>query len=593
MRLSLQSCRLLLLSMVLLLILSVTAARGAEGVTAEAIDHANVRSGPGVTYDTIGTIFSGTHYPVIGKSAHFPWLLISMNGGQGWVFTDLVKVTGSLSGVPFASDSTVGSMSSATPTIANSAQVASQPSATLPGATLLNAALTLSPSPTGMLIRTISPTLASNVYATSSDTLNIRYGPGTEFPRVGVMIAGQAYPVMRRHTQFKWIEIAYSGVAGGRGWVFLDAVKITGNLQSVPSTSATTFGYPTLTATQNMVVTVQPPWIASTVASVSTDGTGNNDPATTKLLTDIGNRVFDLLLTIKFEPGQARQASAFLMDLRSKQAITLNPGVSYSGMSLIKIPILLAVFRALDSPPTADQAELLGQMMICSNNDASNALLKLVGDGDVIAGSHAVTDMLTQIGLKNTFIVGPFEADPRATQAPLRTIKTQSDQVSTDPDPFNQVTPQDLGYLLSGIYQCALDGTGPLITALGTQLTMTECRQMIRLLSSDKIGVMIEAGVPDTIAVAHKHGWVDGALGDAGIVFTPGGDYVLIVLMHENKIIWPQEFPHVSEIARLVYNAYNPHQTLASIHPQNIPLTCTLDDALLRDLRADGLPPIR
>jgi len=120
MRLSLQSCRLLLLSMVLLLILSVTAARGAEGVTAEAIDHANVRSGPGVTYDTIGTIFSGTHYPVIGKSAHFPWLLISMNGGQGWVFTDLVKVTGSLSGVPFASDSTVGSMSSATPTIANS-----------------------------------------------------------------------------------------------------------------------------------------------------------------------------------------------------------------------------------------------------------------------------------------------------------------------------------------------------------------------------------------------------------------------------------------------------------------------------------------
>ncbi len=535
----------------------------ATPVYVEAIGEANLRSGPGVSYVQIGKIANGTRYPVIGKSAHFPWLLINLGDGQGWVFNDLVKVIGSLNSVPVVSDSTIGNTSPATPTALQSAPVVS----VTPGATL---AASLTPPYT--------PTLPVGVYAEAIGETNVRYGPGTDFPRIGTLTTGGRYLVLRRHSLFDWLEIAFEGVAGGRGWVYKGAVKLSGSLLSVPSTSATTFGYPTLTATPNQVVAAQPPWNASPVTP---------DAALQKL----GNDIFSYLLAAKFEPNTSRQASLFLMDLRTGQALSLNPGIAYSGMSLIKIPILLAVYRLLNQPPTADQAGLLAQMMICSNNDASNGLLQLVGDGDVLAGARGVTTTLNELGLKNTFIVGPF-ADPNATPAPLRTIKTEADQTSADPDLFNQSTPSEMGYLLGAIYQCALDGSGALTATFGDQITITECRQMLRLLSADRINVMLEAGVPDGTRIAHKHGWIPDALGDAGVIFTPGGDYVLTIFMYQKKMVWPDEFPKVSEISRRVYNAYNPSAPLAQIHPANIPECIPPDIALLKDIRASSLPPI-
>ena len=52
-------------------------------------------------------------------------------------------------------------------------------------------------------------------------------------------------------------------------------------------------------------------------------------------------------------------------------------------------------------------------------------------------------------------------------------------------------------------------------------------------------------------------------------------------------------FPNVSEISRMVYNAYNPANPLDKIHPQTVPLHCTPDPELLKALRATTMPPIR
>ncbi len=550
----------------LLILLSITglsSVRGQETVLAEALGSANLRSGPGISYPAVREIKSGTRYPVIGRSARFPWLLLNLGDGQGWVFADLVKVTGNINSVPFVDESATINAPAVSPTVDSAITTVAITST--PGATL-------TPQST--------PTTPAGIYAEAIGETNVRYGPGTDFPRVGVLKTGNRYQVLRRHTQFKWIEISFPDVAGGRGWVFVDAVKINGNLNSVPTTNATTFGYPTLTATPNMVLAAQPPWLTAPRPTP--------DPSLVKL----GNELWSYLLSAKFAPFTERQASLFLMDLRTGQAISLNPGVAYSGMSLIKIPILLAVYRKLNGPPTPEQAATLAEMMICSDNYATDAMLRLLGDGDAIEGARVVTTTVQQLGLHNTFIVGQFQPNPKATPAPLSTIKTDVDQVSTDPDPLNQSMPSEMGELLGAMYQCALDGTGPIINAFGEDINVTECRQMLRLLSADKINVMIEAGVPTNVRVAHKHGWVEGAVGDAGIVFSAGGDYVLTVAMAQKKIIWPQEFPKVSELSRIVYNAYNPTALLADIHPGSIPECGQPDPTLLRDIQASSMPPI-
>ena len=79
-------------------------------------------------------------------------------------------------------------------------------------------------------------------------------------------------------------------------------------------------------------------------------------------------------------------------------------------------------------------------------------------------GAAYVTDTVQAVGLKDTFLAGSLAVDkpsggPTLTMTPIFSRKTTADQAATNPDPFNQTTPSDLGWLLADIYQCALDGT--------------------------------------------------------------------------------------------------------------------------------------
>src|SRR4051812_29390912 len=62
----------------------------ALSVFAEAIQQANLRAGPGVDYPQVGTIVAGNKYPLVGRSARFPWYLIALPDTLGWVYKDLV-----------------------------------------------------------------------------------------------------------------------------------------------------------------------------------------------------------------------------------------------------------------------------------------------------------------------------------------------------------------------------------------------------------------------------------------------------------------------------------------------------------------------
>ncbi len=72
-------------------------------------------------------------------------------------------------------------------------------------------------------------------------------------------------------------------------------------------------------------------------------------------------------------------------------------------------------------------------------------------------------------------------------------------------------------------------------------------------------GNLIRFGVPDDVPVSHKHGWVQATHAHAGIVLSPGGDYVLVEYLHQNGD-WLQSsvsFPILREISRAVYNYFN------------------------------------
>jgi hypothetical protein len=338
-----------------------------------------------------------------------------------------------------------------------------------------------------------------------------------------------------------------------------------------------------------MVVTSAPVWTVTPLAVLHSR------------LEQLSNSIYSTLLSRKFEPSTQKVGSVFLMDLLTGERYSIHLGIAYSGMSLIKLPILVSVYRKIATIPTYDQAQLMALMIICSENLSSNQLLSFLGGGDVYRGADYVTETMQALGLKDTFLVGTLAAEKSGagstpTIPPLNTRQTTANQTATTPDRFNQTTPSDLGWLLAGIYQCALDGTGMLPTIFPNELTLQKCRAMIRILRANDIPAMLRAGVPDRIQVAHKHGWVDEVHGDAGIISTPGGDYVLVIMLRNKTWLnYQDSFPTIAEISRMTYNTFNPADVLDQTHTQPVPYCGlgSIDPQLFTDLRAGSFPPIR
>ena len=93
--------------------------------------------------------------------------------------------------------------------------------------------------------------------------INVRSGPGTEYDKVGVLLAGQSAPAKGRTPGGSWILIDYPGITSGTAWVFAPLVDLSpgANLPIIeppptPTPLVTATIDPTLAA--QFIVTVVP-----------------------------------------------------------------------------------------------------------------------------------------------------------------------------------------------------------------------------------------------------------------------------------------------------------------------------------------------
>jgi beta-lactamase class A len=78
-------------------------------------------------------------------------------------------------------------------------------------------------------------------------------------------------------------------------------------------------------------------------------------------------------------------------------------------------------------------------------------------------------------------------------------------------------------------------------------------------MSNNTVDALLKAGVPADIRVAHKHGWIPDTHSNAAVFFTPGGDYVIAMIMYQPEWLNFQEsLPVIAEVSRQVYNYFNP-----------------------------------
>lgn len=236
--------------------------------------------------------------------------------------------------------------------------------------------------------------------------------------------------------------------------------------------------------------------------------------------------------------------------------------IAYSAWSTIKIPALVSAFRHLEAPYDPAVLTKIEEMVEQSDNESTDYVGRQVIDNNL--GPLRVSEDMQTLGLENTFWAGYFALGSPLLQS-FSTPANQDKSYDTDPDRYAQTTPLDLGLLLEEIYYCAKNYGGAIPLAFQGEITQQECQLMVEYLEKNKIAVFLQAGVPPNTPVAHKHGWAveykDGymhTMGDAGIIYTPAGDYIISVfLYHPVQAIFDFANPLVSGLSAAVYNYFN------------------------------------
>jgi beta-lactamase class A len=254
-------------------------------------------------------------------------------------------------------------------------------------------------------------------------------------------------------------------------------------------------------------------------------------------------------------------ASVFAKDLQTGDEIAINADVAYAGMSIVKIAIMVESYRFLDASPDPDTTKILTETMTMSGNFTANLLLRMIGDGDAYRGTQILNTSMRQLGLANTFMATPYDEDvvppTIVTEANART------DLNTEPDPYMQTTPMDMGLLLEMIYECG-HGKGTLTFVYPDSFTQEECKAMLdhmlanQLTGEDDVPVLIAAGLPSNTSIAHKHGWVADTRADAALVLSPGGDYILVIYLYNpGWVDWDQTNSIMTRISQLFYAYFN------------------------------------
>ena len=252
------------------------------------------------------------------------------------------------------------------------------------------------------------------------------------------------------------------------------------------------------------------------------------------------------------------------------QGQEVQPDIAFTAASTIKIAIMTSVLSRTAEPTPPEVTDLLERMIVLSENPPADTLMDSIIAKDL--GPLEVTRDMQKLGLKNTFLAGYFYLGAPLLQKYETPANLRSD-INLSPDIYNQTTPAEMSTLLADLYHCAQDGSGPIQAAFGGQVSQSECALTLDYLQRNKNGLLIEAGLPEGTRIAHKHGWIeetDGLLhtmSDTGIIYTPGGDYVLTIYVYNrDQLVFDPANRLMARLSETVYNAFNLDQQVSNLY---------------------------
>ncbi len=239
--------------------------------------------------------------------------------------------------------------------------------------------------------------------------------------------------------------------------------------------------------------------------------------------------------------------SFLIKDLKFRNAMLANNETSkFAAASLLKLPILAAAFNAISEgqmalntivaikrkditggsgklkgyklPFKLSIGKLLELMISASDNTATNKIISILG-------RDYINEEFIKTGLKDTHLARP-----------MMDFSQRKNGVE------NYTSSRDIASILEKIYDRKL------INATMSDLALS-------FLKKQKVNDRLPRYLPKNTVIAHKTGLEKGTVHDAGIVFAPGGDYIICVLTGNSRG-YQKPKKLIAQISLLAYNLY-------------------------------------
>ncbi len=260
-------------------------------------------------------------------------------------------------------------------------------------------------------------------------------------------------------------------------------------------------------------------------------------------------------------------AGVFVKDLNSGREFLLNGDVAFSAAGWLKLALVLEAYRvAAEISPQLE--ERLASIVVEGSSLNANEVLRELGQGDANQGVAALNALLKKLGLVNTFLAQPF--DQQTIPPTIVTPANARADVTASPNPAAQSTPVDAGLLLEMLEQCRANSSG-LLLAFPQQFTARKCEQALALLGRNRLNGLLEAGSAGSPVIS-RQSWDANNHGVVGLVRSPGGDYIVAVMLHsKSPLNWADTSLIIADIARAAYSFFNNGQAPPAAQPLAVP----------------------
>lgn len=230
--------------------------------------------------------------------------------------------------------------------------------------------------------------------------------------------------------------------------------------------------------------------------------------------------------SIKQFPGTV---GVYIKDLRTGATIKFNENKLLPSASLVKIPIMAAVFQAINDGNLSLDKEIVlrkkhkvgGSGKLRRYRSGRKFTVKKLVELMITESDNTATNMLTDL-LGFSYINHLFQNKLNLESTNLE--RSIMDLKARRKGRENYTTAKEIGELLEKIYHGKI---------INKETSFKMLNILLRQKSKDRIPRLLPKGLP----IAHKTGFMRDTCHDAGIIFTSKGDFVVCVLTDNVKSI--------------------------------------------------------